>query len=149
MPDGSGDRKGRCGRHDRRKPVPPLLDILRGTLGDAGIPQRLRFTKNQWPYIRFRKTDGTEVSAQYRGARKDPVTKSVTPGKFIVFIPLPDGTQTRERFTTVDQVVEFAGVKKEDLERGRALRGGLTMEERAVSVIPQDEERSYLAKMRF
>lgn len=135
---------------DRRSKVPPLLNILRGALGDAGIPHSLKRTKNGWPYIRFEAPSfGIEISAQYRGARKNTETKEVRLAHFLVFLPgdKPNEQKTRS-FSAMDKVLAFLGIDEEMIADGRKARAALSIEERAMSVMSPEVERSYVALLR-
>lgn len=135
---------------DRRSEIPTLLNVLRGKLGDAGIPHSLKRTKNGWPYIRFEAPSlGIEISAQYRGARKNAETREVRPAHFLVFLPgdKPNEQKTSS-FSTVDKVLTFLGIDEEMTAEGRKTRAALSIEERAASIMSPEVERSYVAMLR-
>jgi hypothetical protein len=136
---------------DHRSKIPHLLNVLRGTLGDAGIPHSLKRTKNGWPYIRFDAPSlGIEISVQHRAKRRVPETKEVRNAHFLAFIPgKTPGRQATRSYETISELLAFLGVELQvDTERKKA-RSALSVEERAKSVMTPEVERSYVSMLKL
>ncbi|MCV9964178.1 hypothetical protein OIU34_20040 [Pararhizobium sp. BT-229] len=136
---------------DRRSKIPHLLNVLRGTLGDAGIPHSLKRTKNGWPYIRFDAPSlGIEVSVQFRAKRRHPETKAVQPAHFLAFLPGDSpGRQATRSFETMSEILPFLGIDEQAVTEGKKARMALSTEERAKSVMTREVERSYVSMMKL
>jgi hypothetical protein len=114
---------------DRRSKIPHLLNVLRGTLGDVGIPHSLKRTKNGWPYIRFEAPSlEIEVSVQYRAKRRHPETKAVRPAHFLAFLPgdAPCRQATRS-FETMSEILPFLGIDLQAVTEGKKTRSALSI----------------------
>lgn len=136
---------------DCRSTIPHQLNVLRGSLGDAGIPHSLKWTKNDWPYIRFDAPSlGEVISAQYRNARRKTKTREARTAHFLVFLSgdKPNEQKTRS-FSTVDEILTFLGIDEEMMADGKTARAALSNEERAMSIMPPEIERSYVAMLRI
>ncbi|MBY3157313.1 hypothetical protein HFO56_33855 [Rhizobium laguerreae] len=135
---------------DRRSKIPPLLTAFRGLLGDAGIPHRLRRTKNGWPYVKFEAPSvGQEVSLQYRNKHTNKETKEVRDAHYLVFIRLQgEFRQATRSFADAGQLLAFLGIDAEMLAKNRDGRESLSAHERAVSVMTHEVEQSYTTLMR-
>jgi hypothetical protein len=135
---------------DRRAHIPSILNLLRGSLGDAGITHSLKRTKNGWPYIRFEAPSlGIDVSVQYRNARKNGETKEVRPAHFLVFLPGGRANEQKTRsFPKIDQVIAFLGIDEGMMAEGRVARATLSAAERAMPVMSPEIERSYIAMLK-
>lgn len=143
-----------------RKPIPYELDAFRASLGDAGIPHTLLYSKNGWPYIKFDAPSITQgwVSVQYCKARKKHETGEVCPAHYLAFIPSDDGpqptnsnwrTHVTRSFKEEVELRTFLGTTEADLARGRENgRSSMPFHERVTSVVHPMIEQSYLAAMR-
>lgn len=136
---------------DRRSKIPHLLNVLRGALGDAGIPHSLKRTKNGWPYIRFDAPSlGIEVSVQFRAKRRHPDTKAVRPAHFLAFLPGDaPGRQTTRSFETMSEILPFLGIELQAVAEGKKARSALSIEDRAKSVMTPEIERSYVSMIKL
>lgn len=117
-------------------PIPHELNLIRGFLGDAGIPHSLHSTKTGKPYILFdRDVENDRVSLQFRQRRTDRATKVVTEAYFQLFINRPGETkQVIRRFDAIPDVLAYLGLDEAELASCRARRGLLTVKDRAISV---------------
>lgn len=136
--------------HPDRKDIPQILQEVRGTLGDAGIPHSLRYSSMGWPYVLFEAPSfETTVSVQFRAMIKDRKTKEITrQPHFLVFYPAGNGQQATRSCSDIDALMDTLGIDDDRIAEGRVNRDHLSQYDRAISVVDPQQEASLVASMR-